>query len=98
MMHACLWHLSISHSQRFGQPLVHHARTGAEGDGGSGSDADGEAPVKPAKKAGKPAAAPAAAVPEPTTDVSAWEVFGLHPGILRALAMQVCCPSDAATL
>ena len=77
---------------------MYRAHTGAEGDGGSGSDADGEVPVKPTKKAGKPAAVPAAAVPEPTTDVSAWDVFGLHPGILRALAMQVCCPSYAATV
>jgi hypothetical protein len=97
-MNGCLWQLGILHSRHFGQPSVHHGYTGTEGGGGSGSDADGEAPVKPTKKAGKPAAVPAAVVPEPTTDISAWDVFGLHPGILRALAMQVCCSSYAATL
>lgn len=91
-------HLSICHSAHVRQTLVYHPNTGADGDGGSGSDADDKAPVKPTKKAGKPTAALAAAVPEPTTDVSAWDVFGLHPGILRALAMQVCCSSYAAAL
>ena len=98
MMHVCLWQLSILHSWHFQQPLVRHAHTGTEGGGGSGSDADAEAPIKPTKKTGKPAAVPAAAAPEPSIDVSAWDVFGLHPGILRALAMQVCCSSYAAIL
>ena len=103
LIDACVHH--VMHPSMAPQPtpqaaigVMCHANTGAEGEGGSGSDADGEAPVKPTNKASKPAAAPAAAVPEPTTDVSAWDVFGLHPGILRALAMQVCCSSYAAML
>lgn len=65
----------------------------SDGSSGSGSDADDEAAPekKPKGKPAKAAAgkAPAAAAPEPMTDVSAWDVFGLHPGITRALAMQV---------
>jgi hypothetical protein len=64
------------------------ACTGAEGGSGSDSDADGDAPVAPSKGPKKAAPVPAAAAPEPTTDVSAWDLFGLHPGILRALALK----------
>lgn len=74
---------------------------GDEGSSGSDDEAE-EATPKPRKKRKptKAAVSPvvAAAAPEPTTDVSAWDVFGLHPGIQRALAAQVSNTADVVIL